>query len=414
MNSAILKLLRKKFITAIFSSSILLTGFTIFIIWFYLINLERLDIFLDTTSIGSTLVVIFFFIVLAILAFSMLFFISSFMLMLTYNSNKDSFNENVGAAHCIGSTCFINSILICGIVISGYSLYYFNQLNGFYTAISTFILIIISNSITTHFKIMRHKNTLLKNPNHINKFHKHIWMTLKLSIKLIIPGAVQLLPLIFFITQISFSRDSNTIMQTTALVILSTAFITTGILPGSIYINEQEKGFSLKSIAMLLIPPPLIIIVVSMIFHPIPSMIANMAMNLSGISDWRIHQYYIIENNLYHHNMFNGRLWNTRYYQDIPNRFFITGVNVFSLGNKKLICPTTIIEPMKQSLKDNPLESEERNKRMNILEGTAMKCIPFDKDDIHAWDSPIPAPIYYEKVQLAPENPGETILQMLK
>ncbi|EBK9290102.1 hypothetical protein DXH24_23645, partial [Salmonella enterica] len=145
MNSAILKLLRKKFITAIFSSSILLTGFTIFIIWFYLINLERLDIFLDTTSIGSTLVVIFFFIVLAILAFSMLFFISSFMLMLTYNSNKDSFNENVGAAHCIGSTCFINSILICGIVISGYSLYYFNQLNGFYTAISTFVLIIISN-----------------------------------------------------------------------------------------------------------------------------------------------------------------------------------------------------------------------------------------------------------------------------
>lgn len=413
MNNIIMKSVKKKFIAAIFSSSLLLTGCTVFTIWFYLTNLDRLDIFLDTTSIGSTLIVIFFFIILATLTFSMLFFISSFMLMFTYNIIKNNFKESVGAAHRIGAICFINSLSICTITITGISLHYFKELNGLCITASSLFLMITISFVTTYFKITKNKDFLFNDVSLLSGKLKTIWVTFKLSLQFTIPGTIQLIPLLFFITQINFSNESNMAIQTTALVFLSIIFIITGILPGSIYINEQEKGFSLKNITIPLVSPLLLIIVVSAIFRPIPNMIANMAMNLSGINDWRIHQYYI-ETSSHSPSTFNGTLWNTRYYQDIPNRFFITGVNIFSLGNTKLICPLTIRDAVKQSLKDNPLESEEREERMNNLRNTAMKCISFSKDDIHTWDSPITTPIYYEKVKLAPENPGGTILRMLK
>ncbi|MDM6722422.1 hypothetical protein QUG22_23715, partial [Escherichia coli] len=55
--------------------------------------------------------------------------------------------------------------------------------------------------------------------------------------------------------------------------------------------EKQEEGLnSLLSIAIL---PPAILFILSVLFKPIPDIIINMTMSMSGISDWRPHQYYI-------------------------------------------------------------------------------------------------------------------------
>lgn len=112
--------------------------------------------------------------------------------------------------------------------------------------------------------------------------------------------------------------------------------------------------------------------------------------------------------------MFNGLIWNTRYYTEIPERFFITGVSTFTLGDIKLVCPTEITEARKESLKFTINDINEYEQKGKQLKAVAMKCIPFNKNDIHTWDSPLSEPIYYEKVKQTIDNSMLKILHTLK
>ncbi|HHK8023345.1 TPA: hypothetical protein ACQVJN_005235, partial [Serratia marcescens] len=49
----------KKLIISVLSSSAFITGLTIAVIWLYLFNLDRLDIFYDAISARSAIAVIF-------------------------------------------------------------------------------------------------------------------------------------------------------------------------------------------------------------------------------------------------------------------------------------------------------------------------------------------------------------------
>lgn len=230
---------------------------------------------------------------------------------------------------------------------------------------------------------------------------------------MIAPGIVQILPLLLLISQIEFNKNTSDFAQLALFLLVSSAFITMGILPGAIHISERKSGNRLTSIIMGSIFIPVALVALSMLVRPIPSIIINMAMNLSGVSDWRTHQYYI-EATKHTHSMFNGTLWNTRYYKGIPDRFFITGINIFSLGDVKLICPIEIREAKQQSFKDSPVDPTLHDKKIKSLKDIAMKCIPFNKNDIHTWDSPLSEPIYYEKVKVTAENSMVKILHALK
>lgn len=104
----------------------------------------------------------------------------------------------------------------------------------------------------------------------------------------------------------------------------------------------------------------------------------------------------------------------TRHYTEIPERFFITGVSTFTLGDIKLVCPTEITEARKESLKFTINDINEYEQKGKQLKAVAMKCIPFNKNDIHTWDSPLSEPIYYEKVKQTIDNSMLKILHTLK
>ena len=96
MNKSVIKLLNKKFIISVITSSTFITGCTMAVIWFYLSNIDRLDIFFDTVSLSSAIGIIFVFIIVSLSGFSLVIFISSFILILIYTLHEDNFKNYKG------------------------------------------------------------------------------------------------------------------------------------------------------------------------------------------------------------------------------------------------------------------------------------------------------------------------------
>ena len=107
MNKSVIKLLNKKFIISVITSSTFITGCTMAVIWFYLSNIDRLDIFFDAVSLSSALGIIFVFIIVSVSGFSLVIFISSFILMLIYTGHEDNFKDYSSMPHRISIVCYL-------------------------------------------------------------------------------------------------------------------------------------------------------------------------------------------------------------------------------------------------------------------------------------------------------------------
>ncbi|HHG2485908.1 hypothetical protein [Escherichia coli] len=383
------------------------------VIWFYLSNIDRLDIFFDAVSLSSALSIIFVFIIVSISGVSLVIFISSFILMLIYTLHEDDFQNYSSIPHRISTVCYLNSLFICCSIIVGYYIYYLYGWNGYFISITGFVLMLAYSYLASYFKLFKIQNFRLHNSDNYEKLPRRIGLLSFLPLQLMTPGIVQILPMLFLLTQLDFSEGTSDWVEMLMLLALTVVIITIGILPGAIHLNERRNGNKFTGFIVVLICIPVVIIVFSIWYRPIPNMIINMVMNLSGISDWRTHQYYI-ESKTHSHSMFNGLIWNTRYYTEIPERFFITGVSTFTLGDIKLVCPTEITEARKESLKFTINDINEYEQKGEQLKAVAMKCIPFNKNDIHTWDSPLSEPIYYEKVKQTIDNSMLKILHILK
>ncbi|CAI1153626.1 hypothetical protein [Serratia ficaria] len=411
MNDIPFKTPSKKLILSVISSSAFITGLTLAVIWLYLYNLGRLDIFYDATNASSAVAVIFGFTILSLLGFSILIFSSSFMVMLIFSSYEKSLIKNNEVANSFSIVVLFNSLGLYFFLFACFIPYYYLNLNGLLTFIVSLIISAIFSFYITKRNILNPRK--YSHSNEAKELLEKTSTKISLSLLLLIPAIVQILPISFFLSQLEFTEGSNDFAQISLLTAVALTFSILSIFPGIIYINEKKNGGVHHAIIMILIFIPTILVVLSLIFRPIPNMIINMTMNLSGISDRRTHQFYIKEN-IHPHAMFNGRLWNTRYFQGIPDKFFITGVRIFTLGNTQLICPTSITHARKESLKLTIDNSKEYDEKTNHLKHIAMDCIPFNKKDIQIWDSPIPEPIYYEKIKITNDNSMLNVIHSLK
>lgn len=413
MNNSFLKLINKKVIFTIITSSAFISACTFTVIWLYLSNIERLDILYDAISFTSAIGIVFGFTLVSLLAFSLLIFISSFILYLIYSANEKEYAGYNGMAMSLSTTCCINSIALCLVLIGGFCLNYFLKINGYVVFVISLIAMPGFSFWITRKNILRKSTYLIEDNQRSAPFLQTRIMKISLPLLLIIPAFVQIFPILFITRQLDFVNGGSEPMQVLLFTFMTIALITLGIFPGMIIINEKKNKGLIQVIAYTLIIIPVGILILSLVFRPTPNMILNMTMNLSGISDWRTHQYYI-KTTTHPHAMFDGALWNTRYHNDIPDRFFITGVNIFSLGDIRLICPTAITHARSFSLKFVADRLDEYDARLNDLKNTAMKCIVFNKEDIHTWDSPISEPIFYQKVKLSHDTGLIQLLHLLK
>ncbi|MEG1210024.1 MAG: hypothetical protein RSE29_02775 [Leclercia sp.] len=413
MNIQLHKWLSRKFIIAILTSSSFVTACTFSVIWFYLANIERLDILYDALSVSSAIGIIFGFTLISLLGFSLVIFISSFIVYLIYTAHEKEFRNYDGLTHNFTTVCMCNSFAMCFILISAFCLQLYLDVNGYIVLALAMCVITVFSYGLCHKFIFSVQSYIDTDNARTEKYLQKKSVKRFLPALLITPAFTQIFPLIFIAGQLDFIEENNAFVQLVIFFMLSIVLIIVGILPGVILINEKKNKNLLQIITYVLIIIPVSILVLTMVFRPTPNMIINMSMNLSGISDWRTHQYYI-KTETHPPAMFDGALWNTRFYKDIPSRFFITGVSIFSLGNIKLVCPTRINNARSVSLKTTADHFDEYDLRIKKLKQTAMTCVPFNKEEIYLWDSPISEPIFYQKIKSTSNNQLLNLLHQIK
>lgn len=104
------KILNKKLIISIISSSAFITVLTVAVIWLYLSNIDRLDIFHDAVNVKSIMGIILGFAILSILGFSILLFISSLMLIIAYAHYERNLKKYNGIEHDFALTGMFNCL----------------------------------------------------------------------------------------------------------------------------------------------------------------------------------------------------------------------------------------------------------------------------------------------------------------
>jgi len=388
MAQSFLKLVNKKIILPLVFSSTFITGCTFIVIWLYLFNIERLDILYAALSMSSAMGIIFGFTLVSLIGFSIIVFPSSFMLYIIYNANEKNFKKYDGLSHSLAVLSCLNSYVFLVTIIGTFCLKYYLKWEG-YIVVFIFMFIVIASSYFLTRKVIFKSEGYLKRDNELeDKPLQKNSFRISLPLLLIIPALMQIFPVLLLTKQMDFAEGTNEILQIIFFCGFAFLIITLGIFPGMVLVNEKKNKDAIKLISYWFIGVVVALLFLSFFFRSIPNIILNMTMNLSGISDGRVHQYYI-DTKKYPEAMFNKSIWNARSYDNIPERFFISGMTLFSLGEIKLVCPVEVIDVRKNSLKIYPNDFDKYDERIKFLKDSAMKCIPFNKEDIHVWDSPL-------------------------
>lgn len=399
----------KKIFPLAFKSSLSITVCSISVIWFYLSTLGRLDVFADAIGFSTLLGIVFGFTIVAFTVFCILIFISSIILVLIVTGYENTIYNYPLLKHNLIRICLLNGFLFSPIVISFFYLYDLMGKHGLYFFVAGSALIILLSYLATYVLFHRSKYNRNKNVN----LNSAPLLNILMPLSLIIPALIQIIPLSLLLSKVSFQAQDGDLEQGISTAIISIIFAITSFLPGILFINGFNKGNLLRSTVLALMIIPFCIILLASFIPILPLMITNMAMNLAGIADWRTHQY-TIRNEVYPHSMFPGQQWNTRYYADIPDRFFITGIAMFSFGDIKLICPTSIRQAQLENMTFNFKNQQENRKKSEAFKSAAMPCFPIDKKYIKQWDIPLSSPIYYEKVRITTPHSPTDIFQYLK
>ncbi|MFB1115307.1 hypothetical protein RF240_03510 [Dickeya dadantii] len=390
----------KKLSPLVLKSSLSITVCSIFVIWFYLSSLGRLDVFTEAIGFNSLLGIVFGFTLIVFISFCTLIFIPSLILSLIIYGKEKKFFKKQAVVNSFISINILNGWLFGFISIIFFFLSYKFKEYEKELIIPWLMLFAITSLILTHWEF--NKSSLIRNQRIKIKRKACI----KLSLIFIIPSFTQIIPFSFFLSQITFEKQTNDFVQILFIFILFIAFSTISFLPGIQFISNFKNSIVRNTILTFTLSI-VSLIALTFIIPTIPIMIANATMNLTGIADWRTHQFAIKEKN-YPHSMFSGKQWNTRYYAGIPDHFFITGVATFSFGDIKLICPISIHEARIENMKFNPNNPEENQKKSETFKYAATPCFSIDKKDIKQWDSPLSDPTYYEKIRLTtPRFPSD-------
>ncbi|MGV6139264.1 hypothetical protein ACVN42_19915 [Escherichia coli] len=112
-------------------------------------------------------------------------------------------------------------------------------------------------------------------------------------------------------------------------------------------------------------------------FYPV---LVDKTMALAGISDWKTRRFQIDETKIpFSH--FTNEEWQ-RVRTDGDNRFIVKGIMVYSLNNVKLLCPESIEEPYRNTLRFVPWDRDYDKEKAAELKKASARCQPFTQGGV--------------------------------
>lgn len=358
------------------------------IIWAYLKNIGRMDLFVDAISLNAGLIS---------LLFSALFlsvFISIALVLPSYILILFKINNNTNDSHLTSATPVISlllSIAFLCLVFLPYTAFVDRWLNGYKFSIENIMFIIfiaialiccISTIINYDFN---DKNSKFK------VFFKEVAYTTLNTFILFISILSISIP-VSLLLKASKGEDTASILFVLLFMIIF-AFFT--FLPAMVFYRDIEKQRTnkldesvSKNIKNCAFTVMFSIFSITFIFPNISTVFVYSSLSSIGLIDKKPH-YFKVSGENYKPAMFPASIWKTQTPSDIGDDFYIKGANLFSPGSTNLICPLYIV-----NLRDSAYQNDfstfiptNDEKKINYLKKMTKSCVVLDDPDVRLWDT---------------------------
>ncbi|MEE3660826.1 hypothetical protein V2I52_02615 [Brenneria sp. g21c3] len=359
------------------------------IIWAYLKNIGRMDLFVDALSLNAGLIS------LLLSALSLSVFIAITLVLPSYililfkiNNNK---SNDIPLTSAMPVISLLSSIAFLCLVFLPYTDFVNRWCNGYKLSTEHITLIIITLIATIYCMI-----TII-NYDFSDKYSK-----LKSFFKEIAHATFNIF--IIFISTISISIPVSLLLKTSkgenttsiliALLFMSIfAFFT--FLPAIVFYRDTKKqhinkidGSVSKNIKNCAFMVMFSVFSIIFIFPNISTIFVYSSLSSIGLIDKNPH-YVKVSGENYKPAMFPGSIWQTQTPSDMGDDFYIKGANLFSPGSTNLICPLYIV-----NLRDDAYQNDfstfiptNDEKKIKYLKKMTKTCVVLDDPDVRFWDT---------------------------
>ncbi|WP_145588143.1 hypothetical protein [Yersinia aldovae] len=370
----------KKIAKNIITPAAIMGFITLIVIWLYLNRLGRLDVFISSITLKDILIVIAVTFIISTIAFSILFFIPSLLLItIIKKENKQFHNYSKIKGNFIKIAFYISLFSVSVFYFSAYVADKYKNIEVYIIGFSA--LTVLSFSIIISY---RFNNKLITDAvwhqEKITRVRKAFIFHFILPACIFIMTFFYSFPLSLVINKIPYQGEISDVVFIFSIIITSLVIIIFSLIPGIVFLRDEKSKSFLRKNNPIWLAMVFSFFSLSWIITPVPALIMNATMKISGISDYNEH-FYLINEKDYPSEIFNDGKWDIK---KIENKgfFLIKGVNMYALGDIKLICPSNVLDAYKDSVKFI-ISDRTYNEKINmILKEKTRACHPFIKSEL--------------------------------
>lgn len=181
-----------------------------------------------------------------------------------------------------------------------------------------------------------------------------------------------------WIDQNTSGEDIATILKVSVLIAVLGVFL---LFPGAMYVvTEPTIRNNVWFIRFGVITIILWLFLTCMYVPSFYPVLVDKTIALAGISDWKTRRFQIDENKIpFSH--FNNEEWQS-VRADGEKRFIVKGIMVYSLSNVKLLCPESIGEPYRNTLRFVPWNQDYEKEKAAELKKASARCQSFTQGGV--------------------------------
>ncbi|WP_210523791.1 hypothetical protein [Pantoea ananatis] len=350
-------------------------------LWIYLNRLGRLDVFSLVLESEKTFDIIAFFLIMSIILFMLLFYNPSALMILFFNNKFYKSERYPETIEYSSKAILITSILSTTAIffIAFHSLFELTSKN-IWTLFATATLVNI-------FCLYFFNKSFLKGGALYTSvaLYRYKWYLIFTSLLIVVIAITPMTALSLFIPLVEINDDS-TPESLASVALVSLTIIIISQVPATLFLRKKDIPSSFKRTCLSIGLSLILLILVAFVIKPIPIMIIDISMKLSGVTDFREHNY-TIKSDDYPIEIFDYPNWNMQ--KNLANnKYTIKGITFFSYKNISLVCPVDIKKTYKEARKFSIFDKDFDENTLNNLDKKMQLCFVFDKSKIIQWNNP--------------------------
>jgi len=357
---------------SILTPTLISTFIATFFIWAHLARIGIPEIFFDSVSFSSLFSYLMVFACVSVLLFCVILFTPSLLTgLFIYSDNKNSeLSGNLTEKNI--RNVFLTSIL-SALIFFGW--FFISSLSGRILTpqvpmqLGLVWLCSILISVYHHASLTRIRTIQM---GFWQKIGVYLFSHVLQPALYALAASFWIFPVELFLRTLEFPDGTSEFRQALTIIAISMVLIIFSLIPGVVFLRLRGRTGLLYKFAITGGIMGGILFVICLFVQMVPAMILTMFLRTSGIMDLR--PYIVaVPVNSYPSEYFREEDWKGARSED--GRFYLLqAVKLYSLGNIRLICPLSVIEPWRKSLKYQVLDKDYDDSTRGELQEAVTHC----------------------------------------